>query len=455
VLKVPCVVEQRRGCGARQAASLQAGASASQTMPNVQTDTPSDPNSKRVMVAPVGTIPMFMSDQSERMKRIRAAPLMPRENRFSGMSRKTGKEPSVQQWEDLKPGARKCYNLYRLETDLEIHDLGFEVFNSLNGNVTARAICKLMLLAYNLKDVNDTYVFGPIPATLISDEEEFDDISDHTLTTAHPTSMRTIDLSLDNPLYAKRVGMSFAYFAAALMRLYTKSSRNVHQIHNHLRTRFQNFYDFPFPLVDYFPENTVIDTIKSQIDVNVTLKNTFYNFLYAGEDPNLPGKQLKEFLYGIHTAYTGMHSYILFLKCMEAYRIDNIELANILYNKIFEAELNAIAIIFNSLYGTEAIADKPRQMWRFARIFDNRFFSTLQTKSCPLFTATLAHLYHIVIPASGNQSALSIAQISNMTKQQSFMAEGIATRAFQMLTQVSRGDNYKIVAEEARNVDIN
>ncbi|KAK6129034.1 hypothetical protein DH2020_037231 [Rehmannia glutinosa] len=293
--------------------------------------------------------------------------------------------------------------LFQYPDDEAIVELGISVFDALHGTVTAKAICQLMLLAYNLKDANDSFVFGGVAGGLIGEEEEFENISNSALLTAHPTAQRGIEIPENSPHYYNRVGKALAFLAASFMRLYTKSADNVTMIHGHLRVRFQNFYDFPFPLHGFFPENNVTTSIKSQIDVNVILKNTFYNLLYAGEDPEIPGKQLKEFLYGSHTAYTGMHCYVLFLKCMVAYKTDNRTLANILRTKAFETELDGIAVIFNTLFGTETEPAKHRQMWRYARIFDNAFFTILQTKTCPLFTAALAHLYHSVVPATGRQ----------------------------------------------------
>lgn len=201
------------------------------------------------------------------------------------------------------------------------------------------------------------------------------------------------------------------------MRLYTKSAVDYTRVEDQLRNRFTNFYDCALPFENFHPVPEAVNCIKSHINQNETLRNTFYNLVYAGESVE-NGKQLKEFLYRSHISYTGMHSYVLFLKCMGAFEVTNNQLINVLRTPYFAAQLNALEVIFDNLYSSSDQPEMKRQMWKYARVFNSRFLNQLQTKNCGVFTATLAHLYHTIIPARGNQDARKITSVTELSKHQ-------------------------------------
>lgn len=85
--------------------------------------------------------------------------------------------PCVTDWNDTEIGPRKCYNLFKMKKDRDIVALG-----DARTNVNSRAICKLMLLAYQLADDHGNECFGDVPRDLVCEKVEFDDvISDYTL----------------------------------------------------------------------------------------------------------------------------------------------------------------------------------------------------------------------------------------------------------------------------------
>lgn len=138
--------------------------------------------------------------------------------------------------------------------------------------------------------------------------------------------------------------------------------------------------------------------------------------------------------------YTGMHSYVLFLKCMEAFKVTSNQLINVLRTRYFEAELNALEVIFNNLYGSSEQPEMKRQMWKYGRVLDSWFFNQLQTKNCAMFTAVLEHLYHSIIAARGNQDARNITIVKDLSKDQHILAKEYARIA---LTK-NRGDGVEL-----------
>lgn len=72
---------------------------------------------------------------------------------------------------------------------------------------------------------------------------------------------------------------------------------------------------------------------------------------------------------------------------MDALNKDNITLANRLYSKGFESELDTIMNVITKL--VKAKEGHDLQMWRFGRIFDSKFLSNLQPKCCVHFMLVL------------------------------------------------------------------
>lgn len=122
-------------------------------------------------------------------------PVMPPvTKRFNNVPTIYGRVPSLETWTDLQPGARICYNLRRIEEVEELLTLGSQVFLSIQGKITAQAICQLMNLAYNLKDSAGDYCFGDISPELIKEDRDFDDVYNATLVTVRPLSTLTLTI---------------------------------------------------------------------------------------------------------------------------------------------------------------------------------------------------------------------------------------------------------------------
>ncbi|XP_017254919.1 uncharacterized protein LOC108224724 [Daucus carota subsp. sativus] len=372
--------------------------------------------------------PIGDHDIDRRLDRILSLPIMPLTDMFCNVPDPYNPVPSLEMWTDLQPGARRCYNLQRIKEVEKLITLGLQVFNSIQGNITAQAICQLMNLAYNLKDSTGEYCFGDISPELILEDTDFDEVSNDTLVIVRPCNTLTVMISREEPEYKERVANGFCYLATSYMRLYTKSAENYTRTEKPLRNRFKDFYDYALPFENFHPVPEAVNRIKFQIDVNQTLRNTFYNLVYAGESVEY-GKQLKEFLYGYHILYTGMHCFPLFLKCVEAMKVTNNQLMNVLRSDYFKAQLNALEVIFNNLYGSCEQPGMERQMWKYARVFNSQFFSQLQTKNCATFTAALAHLYHSIIPPSGNDDARNIVRVKELSGGLLEIAKEYARRA--------------------------
>ena len=128
--------------------------------------------------------------------------------------------------------------------------------------------------------------------------------------------------------------------------------------------------------------------------------------LYAGESVET-GKDIKTYLYTLHTSYTEMHCYGLFLRCMELMEVSFDVLAGCFKCNAFQREIDALSTIMSR----GKIRGREKQMWRFAGIFDKSFAAHLQTKNSTQFTAILAVMYQMMVPATENQDAKKIAKV--------------------------------------------
>ncbi|KAL4561150.1 hypothetical protein LXL04_033312 [Taraxacum kok-saghyz] len=312
-------------------------------------------------------------------------------------------------WKDLDPGRRPAFKFRYLDDD-NIVQLGSKVFDSLRGNVTSSTIPNLMLLAYNLKDHKGQRCFGKVPSELENPERltEFDPI--------HADNSQS---------YNESTAIGFCYLAASYMSLFTISAEKYMKIQTRIHTKFISFYGFSFPFASFHLPIESMKALKSLPGWNHLLeKYSFYNFIYAGEMTPV-GKNLKDFLYVMHTAYTGMHPYKLFCQIMEALNVTNTYLATIMYSEGTKRELNSLAVVFTNLMGNRH-KDYKYQMWRFGRIIDPIFLSSLQTKNAKFFIAVCANILNMLSEES-NGNILS-SQIANVHEYMLEKAQPYAVR---------------------------
>ncbi|DAZ90642.1 TPA_asm: nucleocapsid protein [Aponogeton virus 1] len=398
------------------------------------------PQANPIFTSPVG------DEFEQRMKKFLDQPILPvNEEVYTGTRILGARTSSVDNWIDTQPKHRVVYRLERKE-DNELVDIGHEVFTSLCSKITVKAVGNLLLLAYNVKTNAGSQVFGDIPSALYSDDlgEEFDEIPERILKNVIPTSEISTTFSEMSAENIRQLAVSYCYLACSYLRLYTKSAENFSKVDKHLKVRFQNFYDFEFPLENFHPSFDAICSIKAQLELNEKYKNTFYNLLYAGEAESA-GKSIKDFLYRIHVSFTGLHPFTLFVRAMDELKLTNRYLAAVLFVKKFESEIRAITTIFD-LLADETKPGYELQMWKYARIFDNRFLSSLQTKNCQFFTLVLANLLNEVSP-NAHSDVLKIAQISSASETHKRMARVFALRAYKIITSEQMSGNYSAIAD--------
>ncbi|XP_065850067.1 uncharacterized protein [Euphorbia lathyris] len=343
----------------------------------------------------------------------------------------------ITDWNDLSPGAsRKVLHLTK-EDDLELVRIGTEFLQEIKGKLSARTIGKMFILAYNLTDSRNQAVFCDIHVDLSSPEYqlELEDLSDtpYVTITGEPeaTTAFGAELLTADQMVAQMKN-ALCYLAASYLRLYTKSAENYSRISTYLKEMYSSFFKTPLPIENFHPSLEAINAIKRAFGTTKDFRDTLYNLVYAGEQTNV-GDSLKTYLYWAHISYTGLHSLLLFIRCMKFYEVDNIYLLNVLSkgNPGFQSETSSLARVFETFYTDEARSSK--KMWKCARIFDRRFLSSLQTKHCVTFTAVLANMVYLSKAQIANENVLNITQIKDLPEIRKKHAQAVAQRALQVI----------------------
>ncbi|DAZ90799.1 TPA_asm: nucleocapsid protein [Raphanus virus 1] len=352
------------------------------------------------------------------------------------------KEICKKEWDDTEPGKRRSIVLHHIYDDEELIDYATVTFKAIHSKITDETVARLMVLAYNCRDQDGEFIYDEVPDELIDEENQVyaEQIPKRTKRTIDSGKEIQVDSRFkENDRFVLRD--CFCFIAATYMRMFTKSAENYVQIESNLMKRFTKFYSWDFPLEDFHPSLESAQAVKNLFELSPIIKNTFYNLLYAGESTE-KGKDIKAFLYITHTSYTGLHPLVLFLKCMVGLKVGSDLLAETLHSKAIEKELTDISYTIEHFVDVDS--DDPKRgkrMWRFGRIFDATFLSTLQTKNCKKLTLILANLVKLVAP-EGNQRVLEIAQIINASREDKELYKAYAQRAYKVLASDEFDGNY-------------
>ncbi|DAF42357.1 TPA_asm: N [Brassica rapa virus 1] len=350
--------------------------------------------------------------------------------------------PCKRTWRDKEPGPKAIINLRRL-TNVEIKELGAIVFEAISSEVSDKIVAGLFLLAFNAKDRDGSDIYADIPVDLI-DEDKL--VEQDKMSARIKKKVDGADVIKVKEEFADEQTLRdcYCFLAGTYMRMFTKSAENYVNIENKLVERFEHFYMANFPFEDFHPNLESAKAIKSILELSTIMKNTFYALLYAGESTEI-GNNIKSYLYVTHISFTGLHPLVLFMKCMAAFKIGSGKLANAIHTSAYAKELIEICLFIEKFVDSED-EEMKFKMWRFARIFDDTFFSTLQTRHCKRLTLALSYLLKLVAPEE-NQNVLKIAQILHVSNFERVIAETFAQRAYQVIVEADYTGNYKGLEE--------
>ncbi|DAZ90841.1 TPA_asm: nucleocapsid protein [Tanacetum virus 1] len=405
-------------------------------------------NNEDVVTAMPTVLQMAGNDEfNEYLRKFAQTPMVEESTFWNGRAVHSHTYNSIDDWYDDQMGNLKIISLQHLTID-EICEIGEYVFDRINGTLTKKAVAGIMLLSYNLMNDNCEYLLEAYDSRLvnITHSVPFELIDETRLCSTSSKNMimdfNDLDASEAYTVGSKRVAIGYCYLASSYLRLFTKGAENYEKIDKHLKEKFNNFFNFDFPFNEFHPEKDAILAIKKQFELDERLKNTLYVILHAGGG-DVPGKDLKDFLYRIHLNYTGLHTYALFLKAMENLQVNCAQLGNIIYMPMFHNQLIAVSKLLDM---EKNMDDRHRrQIWKTGRLFSKDFMSVLQVKNCVTFGLVLAYI--VVETSPGRRDGpLKIAGLKDATIETKGEAMPIAAKAVYHSRVTILGRNYEEAA---------
>ncbi|WOK99845.1 hypothetical protein Cni_G08557 [Canna indica] len=345
-----------------------------------------------------------------------------------------GGGPEKRDWDDFEPKRMACINLVH-SADEKVIEVGRKTFKEIHTQITTATAAGILFLAYHLQTENGERIFEDIPPELRNDEDmlEYDQIDSSPMSTIYTgTAPREFSFNYNDPAGTRKLAISYSYLACSYLRLYRKPAEDYIKIGRHLKEKFTKFYSFDLAVLDARPSLDAVKLIKIHLERPRNM-NTFYQILWAGETTRRTHVPLKNFLYRNHVSYAGLHCIPLFLRCMELLHLSATQLAKVLYTVSNERKLDAIVSVMNDLMGETR--NHERQMWRFARIFNNDFLSSLRTKYCKRITLSFAFILLAKDPSTSND-ILKISELQDVGRFDGASALLDALRALAILTHV-------------------
>nr|DAZ90832.1 TPA_asm: nucleocapsid protein [Spinach virus 1_Tur] len=354
----------------------------------------------------------------------------------------------VTDWKDLSLGDKEHFPVSHWnfdEPDIDAHiQYAEDTFKKLFTRLTAGTVCRLLQVAYNLRDPSNHFAFAPRDERLGSTMNQIDpdDLEDVVLYETSDDPPVFIEITAHTLADKRKILTGFSFLACSWIRLTTKSARNFERISSHLHKSFSRLYGYDLPIVEYKPPYDLVEKFKNCLTMHNAILHTIYIMVYAGE-VETAGDNIKELLYRLHIRYTGLHALSLFHKVALVYNITPRLLAQSLDNPCFETQLETIASLYASCYKTDD--DHRCQMWQFARIFSEKFAPALQTKNCAKFVYILAKLLHDeeVKDEKNSGDVFKITHLQNMPEKGKESGDHMAERARTLIQYFSTSGNYR------------
>lgn len=222
---------------------------------------------------------------------------------------------------------------------------------------------------------------------------------------------------------------AYAFIAASVLRIFTKSEENYIRAFNHIIAGYEKFYGYPCPVHPPAPTIESIKILSAQYQMNPKFKATLYKILYISA--GVTGyKGMRSFLFELHLANTGMHILGIFLKLCEVLNCSSGLLLRAISNPEYDRQMNALAIMITVVMNNDP--QHQRRMWRYGRLFDEAFMPPLQTKRCPMLVYILASALKSEAPQT-NRDILNIVQLKEVSPEKRRIGDAVAKELIRMV----------------------
>lgn len=195
--------------------------------------------------------------------------------------------------------------------------------------------------------------------------------------------------------------------------MFTKTADNYEKAFHHILDGYKNLYGLAIPISNIRLGATVTPRLANTYSRREIMKSTLFRLLWSA-NATIENMSVKSFLYHNHLAYTGLHIVSLFLQCCEVLHVSPSVLIKPLYSNRHKEILADLATLSMDLPSSNQDQHK-RKMWMYARIFDEIFFATLQTKKCADLVCIFAHVLQ-KMDAPNASGIFKIASLDRMSE---------------------------------------
>ncbi|XP_050257083.1 uncharacterized protein LOC126702488 [Quercus robur] len=293
-------------------------------------------------------------------------------------------------------------------TDQQVCQLGRFLLHSLQTRISKQGVAVIFVLAFHLRapGVGSTErMFEATDPHSKPSDREYSDFEDVLVPTRESIQASERGDVVEN-------AKAYSFLAASMLRLFTRSSENYCPAWNHIVNGFKTFYVRHCPVTKIVPKAEVIQAIHVHFACDI-FKATLYRLLYmSNSKPS--NDSLKGFLYDNHLSHNGMHIVSIFCRLRDALNCNPDILLKAIRAPQFDRQIQALVKILG--YMNEEVGQHERQMWKYGRIFDEKFMSVLQTKACPKLVMMLAAALQQERP-EGAENILKIKQLEDVSEE--------------------------------------
>nr|DAZ90818.1 TPA_asm: nucleocapsid protein [Senecio virus 1] len=299
-----------------------------------------------------------------------------------------------------------------------------KLLDGITGAMTEEDVYGILLLTWNMRsELNaKTRIFpGRAPGPTTANPAELSKLE--SLSKGAGNTFLVPENDEDLPEF-NRAG---CYYAASLVKLFTKDSDSWVKAQTHLAESYKKFTDSPFPFAGILVWLQSVEVVHRMFQTKPVFKKTLGQILYAlGQIEE--GRGMTMMLFEQHLAYTGLHSVSLFCKAIVGLRTSPTKLLTALHTASLEPALDQLAEIITKYMGSNEEGIR-RETYKYARLYNSNMFSLLQTKNCTDLTCILGHL-NKMCGVPGTDGVLQIVAISSMSEDAKQVYSKIAGNIF-------------------------
>ncbi|DBA37014.1 TPA_asm: N [Ficus alphacytorhabdovirus 1] len=177
----------------------------------------------------------------------------------------------------------------------------------------------------------------------------------------------------------------YAYVAAYLMRMQCRQSTTIAETFERFKTRFSGFYDVgKETIADFSPDAESLETIREVLARRPEITNTWVAWVAYNENEHILHKQdrgLLEYLAIQVFAYQGMH---VVVQILSIHQISHVPLGMLLREMDCQITRTAVSEVYRIMRDYQPNDKHPtrKTYFRYARVWDDGYFSKVQSKQC-------------------------------------------------------------------------